>query len=244
MTSAGKVDLAGDGFFALVDILEAAKAGLPQDVPSPLDERFSAIARAYRGAEAALRQQVRDQIPREYWLPLLQLGDGCADWALVDRDPTHLEDGLTAYCLEDFRFDAHENLVHLSRLWDAGKTLHADTMGIFNQVGRCASPQGLQHLSNFSARPEDAKSPWSMGLGSIRKGATRAFVPAASRGRSRRPSPERRRVALSRPRRSSTSPRCPGLRSGAHGREREAHPCCRPSSRVAAPTRRRRQRGK
>ena len=86
---------------SLVDLLEAAKAGLPEEVPSPLDDRFSEIARAYRKADPALRQQVREQIPTEYWLPLLQLGDRCAEWALVDKDPKHLEDGLTAYCLED-----------------------------------------------------------------------------------------------------------------------------------------------
>ena len=129
MTTAGKLDLAGDGFFVLVDLLEEAKAGLPEEVPSPLDDRFSEIARAYRKADPALRRQVREQIPMEYWLPLLQLGDRCAEWALVDKDPKHLEDGLTAYCLEDCRFDTHENLVHLSRLWYAGKTLHARHRG-------------------------------------------------------------------------------------------------------------------
>ena len=164
MTTAGKLDLAGDGFFSLVDLLEAAKAGLPQEVPAELDVRFSEIAFAYRQADPALRQQVREQIPMEYWLPLLQLGDRCAEWLLVDKDPKHLEDGLTAYCLEDFRSDSHEDLVHLSRLWYAGKILHADTAGLFNQVGRFGSEHGLQELSNFSARPEDAKSPWSMGL--------------------------------------------------------------------------------
>ncbi|MEA2700829.1 MAG: hypothetical protein QOI66_5100 [Myxococcales bacterium] len=182
MTTAGKVDLAGDGFFVLVDILEAAKAGLPEAVPSPLDDRFSEIAGAYRKADAALRQQVREQIPAEYWLPLLQLGDRCAEWALVDKDPKHLEDGLTAYCLEDFRFDAKENLVHLSRLWYAGKTLHADTTGIFTQVGQCASQQGLQELSNFSARPEDAKSPWSMGLEKYEEGGHVRFRRRRTKG--------------------------------------------------------------
>jgi hypothetical protein len=179
---AARVDLAGDGFFVLVDVLEAAKAGLPKDVPSSLDLRFSDIAQAYRKAEPALRQQVREQIPMEYWLPLLQLGDRCAEWALVDKDPKHLEDGLTAYCIEDFRFDAHENLVHLSRLWHAGKTMHADTRGIFTQVGQCASPRGLQELSNFSARPEDAKSPWSMGLESYEEGGHVRFRPRRPKG--------------------------------------------------------------
>lgn len=180
--STGKLDLAGDGFFVLVDILEEAKAGLPVEVPSPLDERFSEIAVAYRKAEPALRQQVREQIPKEYWLPLLQLGDRCAEWALVDKDPKHLEDGLTAYCLEDFRFDAHENLVHLSRLWYAGHTMHADTTALFNQIGRCASPRGLQELSNFSARPEDAKSPWSMGLEKYQEGGHTRFRPRHAKG--------------------------------------------------------------
>jgi len=114
-----------------------------------VDEGFSELARAYRHADPALRRQVREQIPNEYWPPLLQLGDRCAEWAMVDKDPKHLEDGLTAYCLEDFRLDAQENLVHLSRLWYAGKTLHADTTGIFNQVGQCASPQGLQQAEQF-----------------------------------------------------------------------------------------------
>jgi hypothetical protein len=164
MTLAGKVDLAGDGFFSLVDVLETARAGLPDQIPSEVDDRFSELARAYRKADPVLRQQVRDQIPSEYWLPLLELGDRCAEWALVDKDPKHLEDGLTAYCLEDFRFDSHENLVHLSRIWYAGKTLHADPGGLFAQVGRFGSQHGLQELFNFSARPEDAKSPWSMGL--------------------------------------------------------------------------------
>jgi len=182
MTTAGKVDLAGDGFFVLVDILEEAKAGLPLEVPAPPDERFSAIARAYRNAEPALRQQVREQIPTEYWLPLLQLGDRCAEWALVDKDPKHLEDGLTAYCLEDFRFDAQQNLVHLSRLWYAGKTMHADTTALFNLIGRFASPRGLQELSNFSARPEDAKSPWSMGLEKYQEGGHTRFRPRRPKG--------------------------------------------------------------
>jgi hypothetical protein len=170
MATAGKLDLAGDGFFTLVDLLEAAKAGLPEEVPSDLDDRFSELASAYRKAPPALRQQVREQIPMEYWEPLLQLGDRCAEWALADKDPKHIEDGLTAYCLEDFRCDEHENLVHLSRLWYAGKTLHANTADLFNQVGRCGSPHGLQELSNFSARPEDAKSPWSMGLETYQQG--------------------------------------------------------------------------
>ena len=163
MTSS-KLDLAGEGFGVLVDLLDAAKTALPPELPAPLDERFSEIARAYRKAEPGLRQQVRDQIPEEYWQPLLSLADRCAEWALLDHDAGHLEDGLTAYCLEDFRFDAHENLVHLSRVWYAAKTLHADTAGLFNQVGRFGSPHGLQELSNFSARPDGAKSPWSMGL--------------------------------------------------------------------------------
>jgi len=182
MTTAGKIDLAGDGFFELVDLLDAAKAGLPPEVPSPVDDRFRDVARAYRQAAPALRQQVREQITTEYWLPLLQLGDRCAEWALVDKDPKHLEDGLTAYCLEDFRFEAHENLVHLSRLWDAGKTLHADPMGIFNRVGQCASPQGLQALSDFAVRPEDAKSPWSMGLEKYQEGGHTRFRPRRVKG--------------------------------------------------------------
>src|SRR5436190_19410277 len=120
------LDLAGDGFFTLVDLLDTAKAGFPAEVPALLDQRFHEIARAYRKTDPALRQQVRDQIPTEYWLPLLGIGDRCAEWALVDKDPVHIEDGLTAYCLEDFRFDQHENLVQLSTLWYAAKTLHAN----------------------------------------------------------------------------------------------------------------------
>jgi len=182
MTTAGKVDLAGDGFFVLVDLLDTAKAGLPQEVPSGVDERFSDIASAYRKADPALRQQVREQIPMEYWLPLVQLGDRCAEWALVDKDPKHLQDGLTAYCLEDFRLEAHENLVHLSRLWDAAKTLHADPAGTFNQAGRFASPRGLQALSDFAVRPDDAKSPWSMGLEKYQEGGHTRYRPRRLKG--------------------------------------------------------------
>jgi hypothetical protein len=175
MATAAKLDLAGDGFFVLVDLLEAAKAGLPEEVPTDLDDRFRQIASAYRKAEPALRRQVREQIPTEYWLPLLELGDRCAEWALADKDPRHLEDGLTAYCLEDFHLDEHENLLHLCRLWYAGKTLHANTADLFNQVGRLGSPHGLQELSNFSARPEESKSPWSMGLETYQAGGHTRF---------------------------------------------------------------------
>jgi len=188
MATAGKMDLSGDGFFALVDILEAAKIGLPETVPSLLDDQFREIAQAYRKADPALRQQVREQIPGEYWLPLLKLGDRCAEWALVDKDPKHLEDGLTAYCLEDCRCDAHENLMHLCRLWYAGKTLHADTRGIFAQVGQCGSSRGLQELSDFSARPEDAKSPWSMGLETYQEHGHVRFRLRRTKGSERPPS--------------------------------------------------------
>jgi hypothetical protein len=165
MSMAGKFDLAGDGFFTLVDLLDGVKAsGFPEQVPAPLDTEFSELARTYRKADPALRQQVREQIPKEYWVPLLGLGDRCAEWALADKDPSHIEDGLTAYCLEDFRGESHENFVHLSTLWYAAKKLHADSAGLFNSIGRYGSAQGLQELSNFSARPEDAKSCWSMGI--------------------------------------------------------------------------------
>jgi hypothetical protein len=169
------VDLSGDGFFTLVDLLDTAKDGLPPEVPSPLDDRFCEIARAYRRADPTLRQQVREQIPAEYWPALLALADRCAEWALVDKDPLHIEDGLTAYCLEDFRFDERAHFVHLSMLWYAAKGLHADTIGLFNQVGRLGSPHLLQELSNFAARPEDEKSPWSMGLEAYQEGGHTRF---------------------------------------------------------------------
>ena len=168
------------GFFVLVDLLEAAKAGLPQEVPSSMDDRFSEIARAYRKADPALRQQVREQIPREYWLPLLQLGDRLnGPWST--KIPKHLDDGLTAYCLEDFRFDAQENLVHLSRLWDAGRTLHIDTTVIFNQIGQCASPQGLQALSNFRRGRRTRNLPGAWASRNIGRGHTR-FRPRRPKG--------------------------------------------------------------
>jgi hypothetical protein len=178
MATAGKLDLSGDGFFFLVDLLDSATTkGFPQQVPSPLDDQFREIARTYRKADPALRQQVRDQIPKEYWQPLLELGDRCAEWALVDRDLTHLEDGLTAYCLEDFRGEEHQNFVHLSTLWYAAQKLHADGTGMFAQIGRFASPRGMQELSNFAARPDDAKSPWSMGLEAHEEGGHTRFRP-------------------------------------------------------------------
>lgn len=165
MTTTGKLDLAGDGFFFLVDLLDGVKSdGFPAQIPAPADTGFSEIARTYRKADPALRQQVRDQIPKEYWPALLELGDRCAEWALDDKDPSHIEDGLTAFCLEDFRGEVHENFVHLSTLWYAAKKLHADSAGMFNSIGRLGSPHGLQEMSNFSARPEDAKSPFSMGI--------------------------------------------------------------------------------
>jgi hypothetical protein len=174
----GKLDLAGDGFFHLVDLLDDVKAhGFPAEIPAALDTEFSAIAQTYRKADSALRQQVREQIPSEYWAALLQLGDRCAEWALDDKDPAHLEDGLTAFCLEDFRAEATTNFVHLSTLWYASKKLHADSAGLFNSVGRFGSTQGLQELSNFSARPEDAKSPWSMGIEPYDEGGHTRFRP-------------------------------------------------------------------
>lgn len=189
MATAGKLDLGGDGFFVLVDLLDAAKAGLPTEVPTAVDEGFAEIARAYRKADVGLRQQIRDQIPEEYWLPLLELGDRCAEWALVDKDERHLEDGLTAYCLEDFRFDSRQNLLHLSRLWYAAKTLHADGAGLFNQIGRYGSQHGLQELSDFSARPEDAKSPWSMGLEKYVEGGHTRFRPRHAKAGKADPKP-------------------------------------------------------
>jgi hypothetical protein len=178
MTTPGKLDLAGDGFFVLVDLLDTAKkGGFPANVPAPLDDQFSQIARTYRKADPATRQQVRELLPMEYWAPLLELGDRCAEWAMVDHDPTHLEDGLTAFCLEDFRGEEHENFVHLSTIWYAAKKLHADGMGLFNQIGRLGSPHGLQEMSNFSARPDDAKSPFSMGLETYEEGGHTRFRP-------------------------------------------------------------------
>jgi hypothetical protein len=171
------LDLAGDGFFHLVDILDAAKGGLPPEIPTALDKEFSEIARAYRKADATLRQQVRDQIPQEYWQPLLALGDRCAEWAMADKNPQHIEDGLTAFCLEDFRIEERENFIHLSMLWYAAKSLHEDTVGLFNQVARFGSMHGLQELSAFSARPEDAKSPWSMGLETYQEAGHTRFRP-------------------------------------------------------------------
>jgi uncharacterized protein (DUF2249 family) len=175
MATTGKLDLAGDGFFVLVDLLDTASKGFPPEVPAPMDVQFREIVRSYRKADPALRQQVREQIPLEYCRLLLELGDRCAEWALADHDPTHLEDGLTAYCLEDFRGEAHQNMVHLSTLWYAAKQLHADSISMFSQIGRLGSAHGLQELSNFAARPEESKSPWSMGLETHQEGGHLRF---------------------------------------------------------------------
>ena len=43
MSTLGKLDLAGDGFFVLVDILEAAKAGLPVSVGREADGRVQGM---------------------------------------------------------------------------------------------------------------------------------------------------------------------------------------------------------
>lgn len=183
MSNPAKLDLAGDGFLVLVDLLDTAKSnGFPSEVPAPIDDQFSQVARTYRKADPALRQQVRDQIPSEYWHALLELGDRCAEWAMVDKDPAHIEDGLTAYCLEDLRGDQHENLAHLSTLWYATKKLRADGMNLFNQIARVGSPHVLQDLSDFAARPEDAKSPRSMGLESYEVGGHTRFRPRREHG--------------------------------------------------------------
>jgi hypothetical protein len=60
--------------------------------------------------------------------------------------------------------------------------MHADTTAIFTHVGQCASSRGLQELSNFSARPEDAKSPWSMGLEKYQEGGHTRFRPRHPKG--------------------------------------------------------------
>jgi len=59
---------------------------------------------------------------------------------------------------------------------------HADTVGLFNRVGQLGSPHGLQELSNFSARPEEAKSPRSMGLEKYQEGGHIRFRPRGAKG--------------------------------------------------------------
>jgi hypothetical protein len=55
--------------------------------------------------------------------------------------------------------------------------LHADNAAIFHQVGQCGSQHGLQELSQFSSRPEEAKSPRSMGLEAYQEGGHVHFRP-------------------------------------------------------------------
>ena len=187
MATAGKVDLAGDGFFVLVDLLEEAKVGLPDEVPSPLDDRFSEIASAYRKADPALRRQVREQIPAEYWLPLLQLSDRCAEWALVDKDPRHIEDGLTAYCLEDLSLrrarEPGSPEPPLVRGQDVARRHRGDL-----QPGRAmwlaAGIAGAEQFLGEARGGEVSAGAWASR--NIRKEVTSAFAPETPKGRSRR----------------------------------------------------------
>ena len=110
-------DLRGTGFAKLVDPLDRARVLTLGEVPTPADEAFAETAKAYRAAGPELQQEVRELMPTDYGLVLLAFGERAGQWALDTGDTVHLDDALTAHCLEDFRNDPRDNIMHLSFLW-------------------------------------------------------------------------------------------------------------------------------
>jgi hypothetical protein len=103
-------DLRGTGFSKLVDLLERARALPLGEVPTPADEAFAETAKAYRAAGPELQAEIRELLSTDYGLVLLAFGERAGQWALDTGDPVHLDDALTAHCLENFRNDPRDNI--------------------------------------------------------------------------------------------------------------------------------------
>lgn len=169
------MDLGVDGFSRLVDLLEKAREGFPEVLPASLDVEFCEIAEGYRAAPSPLRDQIRDQIPFEYWLPLLSLGDRQLEWALLDRDGLHLTHALIAHCIEDLRFDSRENLIRLAAIWHGAELLELDARRFFLEAGDLGSRKAEEELRDFANRPADERTLRSVGLETYEEGGRVRF---------------------------------------------------------------------
>jgi len=132
--------------------------------PQALDAAIGELCRRYAQGTAADRARMRNSISMEEFYTLLNFARRASVFALRERKPERLAEGLTAVAMvEQERVDFRDMLWALSLLHHAARRIGADPAKPFRDAARLAEPETSKLILGFLARPErekDLRASW------------------------------------------------------------------------------------
>ncbi|MEO6420467.1 MAG: hypothetical protein ABIP39_13710 [Polyangiaceae bacterium] len=145
----------------ILEIEQAQVTAALLPLPNARDELCEPLTKIYAAASEAERAEVRAAGTEEQLRLLLPFADRMAILAVRSKDDARITSGLIAHAVEDFRWDARENLRSLSLLFRSGEKLGIDAAARFREAARLASPSSRKYFVDFA---DDPKSPEVMGF--------------------------------------------------------------------------------
>jgi hypothetical protein len=125
---------------------------------NPLDEKLSALCRAFAKGDMADRLRVRDSASVDDFYTLLAFARRSGVTAMRDRRPEHIVDGFTAIAMiERSRIDFRDALMALSLLNHAGGVVDANPEGLLADAAALAEPTMSELILGFRRQSQDYK---------------------------------------------------------------------------------------
>lgn len=135
--------------------------------PSPLDRAITDAIAAYRMLPPQERQSFRDHFGSDHTFTWFVYAIRMATFAVRERAPERVLNGLLALVIEDFKQDWRENLIILSLLHDSARRIGADPCPLFEQASGYAGPAAAQRIQQFAQRSPDLQRIESMGYRAV-----------------------------------------------------------------------------
>ena len=149
---------------ATVFMTEPAAGYLTRPIPCALDGELIELTVRYRSGDAEDCASARAYVDRPaLWSTLLTFAERMANAAVRERSARHVEAGLTAVAIEDFRIDAREDWLVLALLYRSAAKLGADGRALFCDAARWASERAAAELIGFAQRADLAQVVEHMG---------------------------------------------------------------------------------
>ncbi len=124
-------------------------------LPCPLDDEISEIVNAFLQAAPAEREAAYGKVNRSSLF--LGFSERMAILAVRKNSERPLFEGLIAHVIEDFRFDARENLVRLSLLYHSASKIGLDPIALFDRAAALATPKAAKYIRDFARRSPELR---------------------------------------------------------------------------------------
>ncbi len=154
--------------FSIIDELRKfIRRGYGDGLPSKVDHLFSQLGGYYIKCSPEDRERLRQAVDDDTRLLLVGFSDRFATIAARTGDKACLFLALVAHSIEDFRYDARENIFRLVLIEHVANRLGVEMDELMKVVIDLSSDHCANYLREYLARPSEMNTLETMGITEI-----------------------------------------------------------------------------